>query len=132
LVTQPVAGEFKAFSAVCAHVGCLLDKVANGAIDCPCHGSTFRIADGGVVTGPATQPLTSVPITITASMITLMYSSSAPTAARRSRAVGHTPHNLSSLPPSAPVSSVTHAPGVQLHVPCDHFDARNGRDVGAS
>jgi Rieske Fe-S protein len=72
VVTQPVAGEFKAFSAVCTHVGCLLNKVANGTINCPCHGSTFRIADGGVVTGPATRPLTSVPITITAGMITLM------------------------------------------------------------
>jgi Rieske Fe-S protein len=72
VVTQPVADEFKAFSAVCTHVGCLLDKVANGTIDCPCHGSTFRIADGSVVTGPATRPLTSVPITITAGMITLM------------------------------------------------------------
>ena len=72
VVTQPVAGEFKAFSAVCTHVGCLLDKVANGTINCPCHGSSFRIADGGVVTGPATRPLTSVPITITAGMISLM------------------------------------------------------------
>jgi len=72
VVTQPAAGEFKAFSVVCPHVGCLLDKVANGTIDCPCHGSTFRISDGGVVTGPATQPLTPVPITVTGGMITMV------------------------------------------------------------
>jgi len=72
VVTQPVAGEFKAFSSVCPHVGCLLDKVANGTIDCPCHGSTFRISDGAVVTGPATQPLTPVPVTVAGGMITLM------------------------------------------------------------
>jgi nitrite reductase/ring-hydroxylating ferredoxin subunit len=71
VVTQPVAGEFKAFSAVCPHVGCLLDKVANETIDCPCHGSTFRISDGSVVTGPATRPLTPVPITVTDGMITI-------------------------------------------------------------
>lgn len=71
VVTQPVAGEFKAFSAVCPHVGCLLDKVANGTIDCPCHGSTFRITDGSVVTGPATQPLTPVAITVADGAITL-------------------------------------------------------------
>jgi Rieske Fe-S protein len=71
VVTQPAAGEFKAFSAVCPHVGCLLDKVANGTIDCPCHGSTFRISDGSVVTGPATQPLTPVAITVTDGMITI-------------------------------------------------------------
>jgi len=71
VVTQPVAGEFKAFSSVCPHVGCLLDKVANGTIDCPCHGSTFRISDGAVVTGPATQPLTPVTITVADGMILL-------------------------------------------------------------
>jgi len=71
VVTQPVAGEFKAFSSVCPHVGCLLDKVANGTIDCPCHGSTFRISDGAVVTGPAARPLTPVAITVTGGMITL-------------------------------------------------------------
>jgi len=71
VVTQPVAGEFKACSAVCPHVGCLLGKVANGTIDCPCHGSTFRISDGSVVTGPATRPLTPVPITVAGGVITI-------------------------------------------------------------
>jgi Rieske Fe-S protein len=71
VVTQPAAGQFKAFSTVCPHVGCLLDKVANGTIDCPCHGSTFRISDGAVVTGPATQPLTPVDITVAGGMISL-------------------------------------------------------------
>jgi nitrite reductase/ring-hydroxylating ferredoxin subunit len=72
VVTQPAAGVFKAFGIVCTHVGCLCDKVANGTIDCPCHGSTFSIADGAVVTGPATQPLTPAPITIVDGSITLM------------------------------------------------------------
>ena len=71
VVTQPVAGEFKAFSSVCPHVGCLLDKVANGTINCPCHGSTFRVSDGAVVTGPATRPLTPVAITVAGGVITL-------------------------------------------------------------
>jgi Rieske Fe-S protein len=71
VVTQPVTGEFRAFSAVCPHVGCLLDKVANGAIECPCHGSSFRISDGSVITGPATRPLTPVRITIADGAITI-------------------------------------------------------------
>lgn len=71
VVTQPAAGEFRAFSAVCPHLGCLLDKVADGTIDCPCHGSTFRIGDGSVVTGPATRPLTPVPITVAGGKITI-------------------------------------------------------------
>ncbi len=57
VVTQPAAGEFKAFSAVCTHAQCLVDKVAMGTIDCPCHGSQFSVKDGSVVSGPAPSPL---------------------------------------------------------------------------
>ena len=64
VVTQPAKGEFKAFSAVCTHVGCICNKVANGTIDCPCHGSEFKITDGAVVTGPAPTPLPTRTITV--------------------------------------------------------------------
>jgi Rieske Fe-S protein len=57
VVTQPVKGEYHAFSAVCTHVGCILNKIANGTIDCPCHGSEFKITNGAVVAGPAPTPL---------------------------------------------------------------------------
>lgn len=58
VVVQPTAGEYKAYSAICPHQGCEVDRVSGGEIMCPCHGSTFRVSDGGVVTGPATQGLT--------------------------------------------------------------------------
>ncbi|WP_328971082.1 Rieske (2Fe-2S) protein [Streptomyces sp. NBC_00239] len=64
VVTQPTAGEFKAFSAVCTHQGCLVNKVADGTIDCPCHGSKFAVADAKVVNGPATRPLPEKKITV--------------------------------------------------------------------
>jgi Rieske Fe-S protein len=57
VVTQPTAGDFKAFSAVCTHQGCTVSDVSNGVIICPCHGSTFDAATGAVVQGPATQAL---------------------------------------------------------------------------
>jgi Rieske Fe-S protein len=57
VVTQPVRGQYNGFSAVCTHVGCILSEVANGTIDCPCHGSEFKITTGAVVTGPAPSPL---------------------------------------------------------------------------
>ena len=57
VVTQPAKGKYHGFSAVCTHVGCILNKISNGTIDCPCHGSEFRITDGSVVTGPADGPL---------------------------------------------------------------------------
>jgi len=60
VVTQPAAGEYKAFSAICTHQGCPVDKVENNAIVCPCHGSQFAIDSGDPVAGPAREALPSV------------------------------------------------------------------------
>jgi Rieske Fe-S protein len=72
VVTQPARGRYRAFSAVCTHVGCLLNQVADGTIDCPCHGSRFRVADGAVVTGPAPRPLPRKRIKIVDGLIVLI------------------------------------------------------------
>lgn len=64
VVTQPKAGTFAAFTAVCTHAGCLVGSVTGGTINCPCHGSKFSIANGSVVNGPATSPLAPVTIRI--------------------------------------------------------------------
>ena len=71
VVTQPTKGEYKAFSAVCTHVGCLCNQVADGTIDCPCHGSKIKITDGSVVTGPAPTALTAATITVSDGKILL-------------------------------------------------------------
>ncbi|MFK0152630.1 Rieske (2Fe-2S) protein [Streptomyces sp. NPDC090499] len=71
VVTQPAKGEFKAFSAICTHMGCTVAKVADGTIDCPCHGSKFHIADGSVAHGPATRPLPAESITVSGNSITM-------------------------------------------------------------
>jgi Rieske Fe-S protein len=57
VVTQPARGQYKAFSAVCTHVGCIMSEVASGTIDCPCHGGQFKITNGAVVSGPPPSPL---------------------------------------------------------------------------
>ncbi|MCX5306856.1 Rieske (2Fe-2S) protein [Streptomyces sp. NBC_00160] len=66
VVTQPKAGTFKCFTAVCPHQGCLVNKVEDGSIDCPCHNSKFAIADGAVTKGPATKGLAEKKIKVAA------------------------------------------------------------------
>ena len=70
VVTQPSAGTYEGFSAICTHQGCLLANVANGAINCTCHGSKFSIQDGSVENGPATSPLTRVKVEVKGGEIT--------------------------------------------------------------
>ncbi|MFE3037339.1 Rieske (2Fe-2S) protein [Streptomyces canus] len=71
VVTQPTAGEFKAFSSKCTHQGCAVTGITNGVITCPCHKSEFSVADGSVKKGPATQPLPEEKITVSGDSITL-------------------------------------------------------------
>ncbi|MGY4769726.1 Rieske (2Fe-2S) protein [Kribbella sp. CWNU-51] len=70
VVTQPTSGQFKGFSAVCTHQGCIVADVADGTINCACHGSKFKIADGSVANGPASRPLPAADITVQGGQIT--------------------------------------------------------------
>ena len=55
-LTQPAAGDIRAFSAHCTHQGCLVNA-SGGELRCPCHTSRFAITDGAVLGGPAPSPL---------------------------------------------------------------------------
>jgi Rieske Fe-S protein len=70
VVTQPSAGEFKGFSAICTHAGCTVSEVAGGTINCRCHGSKYNL-DGSVANGPATKPLESKPVSVQGDSIVL-------------------------------------------------------------
>jgi glycine/D-amino acid oxidase-like deaminating enzyme/nitrite reductase/ring-hydroxylating ferredoxin subunit len=56
-VSEDDTGRRHAVSAVCTHLGCLVDwNSAEGTWDCPCHGSRFDQA-GNVIQGPAVEDL---------------------------------------------------------------------------
>jgi Rieske Fe-S protein len=71
VVTQPAQGTFKAFTSICTHQQCPVANVADGTINCDCHGSKYAVADGSVVGGPAPQPLAAKQITVSGDSITL-------------------------------------------------------------
>jgi nitrite reductase/ring-hydroxylating ferredoxin subunit/uncharacterized membrane protein len=51
-------GNFYALSDICSHLGRNLSggEVHDGCITCPAHGSTFKLENGAVVTGPTAYP----------------------------------------------------------------------------
>lgn len=56
IVHRHADGTVQAWAARCTHLGCRLDRVVDGVVVCPCHGSRFDAA-GRVLGGPATRPL---------------------------------------------------------------------------
>jgi nitrite reductase/ring-hydroxylating ferredoxin subunit len=70
VVTQPTEGEFKGFSSICPHQRCPVTAVADGTINCTCHGSKFSVEDGTVVNGPATSGLSPVSVSVDGDQLT--------------------------------------------------------------
>ena len=64
LITQPRAGEFRGFSAICTHAGFVMSNVANSEIKCDNHGAVYSADDGSVLSGPAPRALGKVTVTI--------------------------------------------------------------------
>ena len=60
-----------AYSAVCTHQGCTLGyNPSANSLDCPCHGSTFDVGNGGAVLGgPAPAPLPTYKVAISGNAI---------------------------------------------------------------
>jgi cytochrome b6-f complex iron-sulfur subunit len=64
IVSQPAAGEVIGFSAVCPHQFADVE-VSGDELRCPLHGSTFDIATGKNLSGPADgKPLPDFPVKV--------------------------------------------------------------------
>jgi Rieske Fe-S protein len=70
VVTQPAEGEFKCFTAICSHAGCIVSSVSD-TIFCRCHESEYDIETGDVVQGPARFPLQEFGISVSGDSISL-------------------------------------------------------------
>ncbi|MEU6532500.1 Rieske (2Fe-2S) protein [Streptomyces sp. NPDC046928] len=71
VVSQPAAGDFKAFSTICTHQKCPMTDLKEDTLSCACHGSQFSVLDGSVKKGPATQPLEEKKVSVSGDSITL-------------------------------------------------------------
>ncbi|MFE9017003.1 Rieske (2Fe-2S) protein [Streptomyces sp. NPDC007808] len=71
VVSQPAAGDFKAFSTICTHEKCPMTDLKEDTLTCACHGSQFSVLDGSVKKGPALKPLPARQISVSGDSITL-------------------------------------------------------------
>ncbi|MEU6536189.1 Rieske 2Fe-2S domain-containing protein [Streptomyces sp. NPDC047000] len=62
VVSRAADGTLKAYSSICTHAGCAIDKLAGTTLVCPCHGSEFDARTGKVLRAPATAPLAALPV----------------------------------------------------------------------
>ncbi|MFE2068909.1 Rieske 2Fe-2S domain-containing protein [Streptomyces sp. NPDC059467] len=62
VVSRSADGDLKAYSTICTHAGCPINKLQGTTLVCPCHGSEFDAATGKVVRSPATEPLHELPV----------------------------------------------------------------------
>ena len=61
-VYRDTTGQYHAFSAVCPHLGCVVQwNNDEKSFDCPCHGSRFT-CEGKVMNGPAVSDLETVKV----------------------------------------------------------------------
>ncbi|GGX60374.1 Rieske (2Fe-2S) protein [Streptomyces fructofermentans] len=63
VVSRARDGSYGAFSSVCTHAGCPIDRLEGTELVCPCHGSRFDATTGEVRQEPATVPLAKLSVT---------------------------------------------------------------------
>ena len=71
VVTQPAAGQYKAFVKTCPHALCPVSSITDSQIVCHCHNSRFSITDGSVIAGPAKKGLGDATVTVSGGTLTV-------------------------------------------------------------
>lgn len=57
ILTYTENAGVKAFSAICTHLGCIVQWNQSGFIQSPCHDGRFNAQTGAVISGPPPSPL---------------------------------------------------------------------------
>ncbi len=57
VLTYSQQAGVRAFSAICTHLGCVVQWENAGFIQCPCHDGRFNGQTGAVISGPPPSPL---------------------------------------------------------------------------
>ena len=71
VVVRKKDGSLTALSAVCTHLGCIVQwNAPKGEFICPCHGGQFS-PDGTVLGGPPPKPLEHLKATVANGVITI-------------------------------------------------------------
>jgi nitrite reductase/ring-hydroxylating ferredoxin subunit len=65
------SGNLVAYSLVCTHLGCTVEK-EDGQFACPCHGSRYA-SDGSVLQGPAQKPLPELRVEVQEDQTVMLY-----------------------------------------------------------
>jgi cytochrome b6-f complex iron-sulfur subunit len=65
IVVNTAQGGLKAFSAICTHLGCIVEwDQSRQFILCPCHDGRFNAVNGAVISGPPPAPLPQLALTV--------------------------------------------------------------------
>ncbi len=65
IVVNTAQGGIKAFSAICTHLGCVVEwNQSKQYIMCPCHDGRFNATTGAVISGPPPAPLAPVRVVV--------------------------------------------------------------------
>jgi Rieske Fe-S protein len=65
ILEQPTAGTVIGFSAVCTHMGCIVQAALEvHQFQCPCHGSIYDSNTGAVINGPTILPLRKLKVSL--------------------------------------------------------------------
>ncbi|MEU7580644.1 Rieske (2Fe-2S) protein [Streptomyces sp. NPDC041068] len=64
VVSRVSDDEYKAFSTICTHARCPINKLEGHKLICQCHGSQFDATNGEVLKEPAVSPLAELPVKV--------------------------------------------------------------------